>query len=91
MQFRGTAKCLESLNFIPSLVADRKTAIWCFVQLSFLSRSVKTIDWSPSCSHKATTMQPPEPSAIRMLWETAEDTWQQGFAQIVAVKHCGRL
>ena len=46
------------VNFIPSPVADRKTAIWCFVQLCFLSHSVKTIDGSPSCSHQATTAQP---------------------------------
>jgi len=29
--------------------------------------------------------------AIRMLWETAEKTWEQSFALIVAVKHFGRF
>ena len=29
--------------------------------------------------------------AIRILWETAEKTWRQTFALIVAVKRCGRF
>ena len=29
--------------------------------------------------------------AIRMLWETAEKTWQQTYALIIAVKRCGRF
>jgi len=29
--------------------------------------------------------------AIRVLWGTAEKTWQRGFALFVAVKHCGRF
>ena len=29
--------------------------------------------------------------AIRMLWETAEKTWRQTFALIVAVKRCDGL
>ena len=29
--------------------------------------------------------------AIRVLWETAEKTWQRSFALFVAVKHCGRF
>ena len=27
--------------------------------------------------------------AIRVLWETAEKTWQRSFSLFVAVKHCG--
>ena len=29
--------------------------------------------------------------AIRLLWETAENTWQRSFTLFVAVKHCGRF
>ena len=37
-----------------------KTAVWFFTlysKRSFLSRSVKNNDWSPRCSHQATTVQ----------------------------------
>jgi len=29
--------------------------------------------------------------AIRVLWETAEKTWQRSFTLFVAVKHCGKF
>jgi len=29
--------------------------------------------------------------AIRVLWETADKTWQQSITLFVAVKHCGRF
>ena len=63
------------LNFIPSLVADRKTAIWFFFQfyLSFriLSRRSRVAILLVPGHNRAA----PEPSAIRMLWKTAEETW----------------
>ena len=84
------------VNFVPSLVADRKNAVWFFVQndLSFrvLSRrSMVTMLLAPGYNCGA-----PEPSTIRMLWETAEETWQRSLALlvlalIVAMKRCGRL
>ena len=33
----------------------------------------------------------PHALAIRMLWETTEETWRRTFALIVAVKRCGRF
>ena len=58
------------VNFVPSLVADRKTAFWFFVQndLSFrvLSRrsTGRHVALTPGHNRAA-----PEPSTIRMLWE----------------------
>ena len=41
------------------------------------------------CVNKECTW--PLAPAIRMLWETAEETWWRTFALIVAVKRCGRF
>ena len=45
--------------------------------------------WSPKSVNKKRTW--PLAPAIRMLWETAEETWRRTFALIVAVKRCGRF
>ena len=68
-QFHKTAKCLKStLYLLLSLplgeemypIEELPVGSLLYVQnreRSFLSRSVKTIDGSPCCSHQATTMQ----------------------------------
>ena len=64
----------------------------------FFSRSVKTINRSPGCSHQATTVEhlpfkSPEPLAIRMLWKTAEKKNMAAKLRtlIIAMKRCGRF
>ena len=57
--------------------ATEMLAFSLYSKRSFVPRSAKTIDRSPRCLHRATTVQhflfqSPEPSAICTLWETAE-------------------
>ena len=91
-QFRATAKFFKSTLYLLSCPTE-KLPFGSFLcaqnHLSF-----RVLDGSPGCLHQATTVQhftfhSPEPSAVLMLWETAEETWWQTL--IVAVKCCGRF
>ena len=75
MQFHATAKCFKLTFYL---------LLWPTEKLPFGSL-FKTI--FPFAFFRAA----PNSSTIRMLWETAEETWRRSLGLIVAVKHCGRL
>ena len=81
------------VNFIPSLVPDwKKNCCLALTIFLFAFWSTEQIARLLAPGHNRAGFLVPFPwTAIRMLWETAEETGWRNSALIVAVKRCGRF